>query len=637
MIVVSVVATILVLLGAAVSYTQHLSRQTQRTRKSALAMEIADGHLEHLFTYWRNLSRIQVNQAIKKNASTITSYSLPTQYFFTDQYNPGPAPTPSVAKEGLSSPPPIIPLPDKSLFPTEPNYTVTQYRIQGVDPMVALQTANATDPELSTVPVTDTGTGDPASSSQFDAAFGPNTSTTNGQYSFYYLASVDVQVPAIGNSSGFVTTKVRRVFEKKYDQPFSFAVLFMDDLELQPANSLTITGPIHTNGSLYIGTSNFTAATPTTTYPTSGRVTFSNMFVNGASSKDPLHTSFGGPNFPDREPPMMWPSFLPFGWDPNLTGTNNNNNDSYHELIEVPQAAITDPIAGVRFYNTSDYRILIDVNNNVTVTDINGNPANGVDLNDINSALSFNQSFQDVREGGPIRVTTLDVSKLSKNFANTTKNTGGPMLYIADTSAGTAVTFTPSGGSAVTTSKRSIRVKNGSTINMAGLAIVSANPVYIQGDFNTGGNPPSNSGTYTSPTVSGYWKAAVIIADSVNLLSNAWNDNTATASRVAANTTVNAAIIGGNVPSNGTNYSGGAENFIRLLENWGGKSLTYYGSVVQMWQSNQGTGAWTGSSTVYTTPGTYAWYYDTHLNNANLPGTFALAAYLQQQRWYQVY
>lgn len=618
-IVISVVATILVLLGAAVGYTQHVSRQTQRTRKSALAMEIADGHLEHLFTYWRNLSRIQVNQAIKKKASKITSYSLPTQYFFTDLYNPGPAPTPTLATEGLTAAPPVIPLPDKALFPTEANYTVTQYRIQGVSPMVDLQTTNPSDPELSTVPVTDMGTGTPGASG-FDAAFGPNTSLTNGQYSFYYLASVDVKVPAIGNSAGFVTTKVRRVFEKKYDQPFTFAVLYMDDLELQPSSSLTITGPMHTNGSLYIGTNNFTAAAPTTTYPTSGRVTFSNMFVNGASSKDPLHTSFSAPNFPDREPPMMWPSFLPFGWDPNLTGTNTNNNNGYHELIEVGDPTATDdPISAVRFSKTADYVVLIDNNNAVTVTS-NGTSNSG-DVNDITGALTFNESFQDVREGGAIRVTTFDVSKLKSSFPTKGMNySGGPMIYIADTSAGTSVTFT-SNGSSITTTKRGIRLKGGSTINPTGLSIISSNPIYIQGDFNTGA-----------------WKPTVIIGDAINVLSNNWNDTTATASRVASNTTtVNAALVGGIVPSNGTNYSGGAENFIRLLENWSGKTFTYKGSIVQLWQSTQATGLWTGSSSHYVTPSTYNWTYDTRLATATLPGTFTLAAYLQQQRWYQVF
>ena len=133
------------------------------------------------------------------------------------------------------------------------------------------------------------------------------------------------------------------------------------------------------------------------------------------------------------------------------------------------------------------------------------------------------------------------------------------------------------------------------------------------------------------------------------MLSNNWNDGTATASRVASNTTINAALVSGIVPSDGTNYSGGGENFIRFLENWSGKSFCYYGSMVQFWQSQQATGVWSSSSTIYTAPTNNKWYYDIHFagdpdnpaGNANpippgKPG-FQLAAYLQQQRWYQVY
>ena len=50
MVTISVVAGLLVLLAVAVQYTTQVSRNTQRSRKTALAMEIADGHLEALFT-----------------------------------------------------------------------------------------------------------------------------------------------------------------------------------------------------------------------------------------------------------------------------------------------------------------------------------------------------------------------------------------------------------------------------------------------------------------------------------------------------------------------------------------------------------------------------------------------------------
>jgi hypothetical protein len=105
----------------------------------------------------------------------------------------------------------------------------------------------------------------------------------------------------------------------------------------------------------------------------------------------------------------------------------------------------------------------------------------------------------------------------------------------------------------------------------------------------------------------------------------------------------------GNVPSNGSNYSGGGENFVRLLEDWTGKSLTYYGSMVQLFNSAQAIGKWNGNGTVHVAPLINRYYWDTEFakqyNSGNStarywgspPGKLTIAAYLQQQRWYQVY
>ena len=50
------------------------------------------------------------------------------------------------------------------------------------------------------------------------------------------------------------------------------------------------------------------------------------------------------------------------------------------------------------------------------------------------------------------------------------------------------------------------------------------------------------------------------------------------------------------MPSNGANYSGGVENFLRLLENWNGNTtLTYNGSIVVMFPSKFATNNWSGS------------------------------------------
>src|SRR5437762_14306543 len=96
-VVVSVVATILILLGSAVSFTAHVSRMSQRTRKTAVAMEIADGHLEYLFTNWRNIYRKTWTTTSSGGTDDVV---LATNYFYTDNYKPGtgcsgcPTPTP---------------------------------------------------------------------------------------------------------------------------------------------------------------------------------------------------------------------------------------------------------------------------------------------------------------------------------------------------------------------------------------------------------------------------------------------------------------------------------------------------------------------------------------------------------------
>src|SRR5205814_6100830 len=154
-----------------------------------------------------------------------------------------------------SATPPTIALPSPANFPADASpsasplvYTVTQYRIQAVDPMVDLD-AN----ENALVESGSKGGGNlvsMAANSPPFGAYGPNLGPYGVYYpySYYYLASADVKVPAL---NGDVTAKVRRVFEKKFDLPWTYAIFYVDDLEFQPTSTFTITGPVHTNGSLY--------------------------------------------------------------------------------------------------------------------------------------------------------------------------------------------------------------------------------------------------------------------------------------------------------------------------------------------------------------------------------------------------
>ena len=90
-------------------------------------------------------------------------------------------------------------------------------------------------------------------------------------------------------------------------------------------------------------------------------------------------------------------------------------------------------------------------------------------------------------------------------------------------------------------------------------------------------------------------------------------------------TTVNAAFsLGPSAESTLGSGNGQLENDIRFLEDWGGQNFTYRGSIVDLWHSQQATGNWrccgTGG-TLYYTPPTRIWSYDTLFNTNPPPGT----------------
>jgi len=125
---------------------------------------------------------------------------------------------------------------------------------------------------------------------------------------------------------------------------------------------------------------------------------------------------------------------------------------------------------------------------------------------------------------------------------------------------------------------------NGSEI-ASDLMVVSEDPVWVQGDFNTTDK-----------------KAVAVIADALNLLSNSWSDGGGTM-QPASETSYNLAFIAGNVPTpdGGGPYSGGFENLPRFHENWDGVRAIIRGSFANLFQSEIATAPW-GTSGVYTPP-----------------------------------
>ena len=146
-----------------------------------------------------------------------------------------------------------------------------------------------------------------------------------------------------------------------------------------------------------------------------------------------------------------------------------------------------------------------------------------------------------------------------------------------------------------------------------GFTVGSENPVYIQGDYNSSNADPSwPIGSVNEPAHA----AAAVIADTVTLLSNQWQDagvigagtrvgsllypTDATLYRPALTTYYRVAIASGKTLTfphpnfaNSTTYfgtDGGVHNFLRFLEDWSNDTLNYKGSMVSLFYSTYATG-----------------------------------------------
>jgi len=130
---------------------------------------------------------------------------------------------------------------------------------------------------------------------------------------------------------------------------------------------------------------------------------------------------------------------------------------------------------------------------------------------------------------------------------------------------------------------------------------------------------------------------AALMGDSITALSSnwsdTWNSSTPLASRNPAPTTINAATFEGIVPTVGANYSGGLENFIRLLENWNSANLTYNGSIVVMFPSQFATNKWITPGTYYSAP-TRKWAFNLNFMQQNgLPPLTPMVTAICRQTW----
>jgi hypothetical protein len=532
--------------------------------------------------------------------------------------------------------------------------------------------------DLSTWPVKYAFSGTNGVTNQITVNIGPpatNTVALNSQYSGLYGLAQSIDVIATATPIGQpqnVPATVHESLQLASIPLYQFAIFYNVNLEIDPGKPMTINGPVFCNQSIWegssvctfsntvtaVGTNNTTATDYfAKNYTGSGNPTFSlagqpvdhaNALVMPIGTNNNPATILGLLNLP---PPayamgtaaayssngMVYPangadlviSNASFGTNfvSNPKGTNTIIYFQDSSLVPIPFDfyILKRPVGFITNYVSPN---LYDTNRCYT--------------NVLYAGYSFvtNVVFPDWREGwnngsGPaktVQAVQIDIGLLNKWLTNTTVINSGYNYdniskvphsghHICSVYVYNSVPLTP-------TTLPAVRVVNGAQLpdpgtppKRAGLTVATPFPMYVKGDYNS--KDSSGSALGLANTLHTY--PAALMADSITILSGSWNDGVAGKMPGAGTTTVNAAMLEGIVASDPTisgDYSGGVENFIRLLEDWsngGGQTLTYNGSIIVLFYSQVATNHWRQTGNYYNPP-TRNWAFDLNFkDSAKLP------------------
>ncbi len=280
-------------------------------------------------------------------------------------------------------------------------------------------------------------------------------------------------------------------------------------------------------------------------------------------------------------PPVL--SIAMFDEDPD--NGNYEWNAASDRYIEVP--AGTGTHAQGPYHRDADLSIITHTDGSWEAFDGDGFDVSG----DLAAAGAISQvETYDARQaegsGDSIDVTVIDLAAITA--AGYFPSNG--LLYTAGYGVGTG------------TDVAGFQITNGA--ELAGpLTVVSESSLFVHGDFNVVSKQPAS-----------------VIADAVNLLSNAWdNSKTPGVIPLAAETTYNMAIVTGNIPSREGVYNGGVENLPRFHENWKDLNCNLNGSIACTWFSKYATSDHSGVSDLRNPP-RRNWDYDPDFNDfSNLP------------------
>ena len=358
---------------------------------------------------------------------------------------------------------------------------------------------------------------------------------------------------------------------------FQFSIFYDLDLEIFPRQYMTVNGRVHTNGNLHVGAE--------TDLYFDGFVTSADNILSDRKDGQP------GPSgqvwFKDDRGSYRQMTFdsQDSHWEDRALRTwGGRVQDQAHGIIRIqlPLVPGSDPVEVIRrgevgdsealqesrFYYKAGLMIIDGV-----ATDGNGYPVA------LAAGILSSHTFYNFREGKWLTATEIDIEELIAAG----QVPGNGIIYIS------ASETLPGARDAV------IRLVNGSRLPQGGLTVATDNPLYIRGNYNVVIPQPAS-----------------VLADALNILSNSWDDVNSDQSighRRASDTTIRAAVMAGTLETTPGNYNGGIENFPRFLEDWGGMSMTYVGSLVCMWISEWATGQFVYGGEYYIAP-SRNWSFD---------------------------
>lgn len=440
-----------------------------------------------------------------------------------------------------------------------------------------------------------------------------------------------------------VEAKTEMEFQIRLIPMFQFAAFYKKDLEIAPGPAMTLRGRVHTNSNLYLSSGNTLAINGQVSAQTlyrgrkdttgcSGTVQIADM----SNTLKNLTGCSGGTASIDAT------ALKPFGNRINVPGMT----------LDIPEPSKLDPSGSNELFRDADLRFVANKSapNAISVVNASGNVetiATNYLKDKCPGAVGISETLYDKRDQETKRLIDVDQTALMNCVYSAP---GGTFPVKLDDSSGGGLVFHFSFGSLLDDFNKTeidtsnltkqkwtnygVRIKNakvlGSSVSGApsikGLTIVTNQPAYVQGDFNK--DESSN------------WKPAAVIADSVNILSNSWDDKNSEYApmkaggipvpALATETEVNAAFLAGVDQTTSGKYNGGLENYPRFHESWGGVKFRYRGSFVSLGESAHAKGKWPGTCSVayndkpvkkagcvYDAP-VRDWDYDSRFNNAKL-------------------